>query len=264
MTTLLLTSPDREAGTGAPRYTLRLAANDDEIAAAQRLRYLVFAGEIGARLHTPRPGHDVDPFDEHCDHMIVIDERDGAVISTYRLLPPGRSRMRYSDTEFDLAGLDGIRGRLVETGRSCVHPDHRAGAAINLVWAGIARYMHLYGYRYLGGCASVDVRDGGATAAAVWDKARARHLSPQPWRVVPRRPWKPPSEAVPCREPGREPGRGSGRRPAIPPLLQGYLRLGAWICGAPAFDAEFDCADFYVLLDVAGIDARYMRHFLGE
>lgn len=256
MTTLLLTSPDREAGTGTPRYTLRLAASDDEIVAAQRLRYQVFAGEVGARLRTPVPGQDVDPFDEHCDHMIVIDERDGAVVATYRLLPPGRSRTRYSDTEFDLSGLDDIRGQLVETGRSCVHRDHRAGAAINLVWAGIARYMHLYGYRYLGGCASVDVRDGGDTAAAVWARARAHHLSPRPWRVVPRRPWTPPSEATP--------GREAGRRPATPALLRGYLRLGAWICGAPAYDPEFACADFYVLLDVAGIDARYMRHFLGE
>jgi putative hemolysin len=256
MTTLLLTSPDREAGTGVPRYTLRLAAGDEEVAAAQRLRYRVFADEVGATLRTPLPGHDIDPFDEHCDHMIVIDERTGEVVATYRLLPPGRSRIRYSDTEFDLAGLDGIRDQLVETGRSCVHPDHRAGAAINLVWAGIARYMHLYGYRYLGGCASVDVRDGGATAAAVWDRAQERHLSPQPWRVAPRRPWVPAADAGGVAD--------GGRRPAVPPLLKGYLRLGAWICGAPAHDPEFACADFYVLLDVAGIDARYMRHFLGE
>jgi putative hemolysin len=168
-------------------------------------------------------------------------------------LPPGRSAHRYAATEFDLAGLAPIAGQLVETGRSCVHPDHRAGAAINLMWAGIARYMHLHNFRFVGGCASVDVRAGDATATAVWSAAQAKHLSPEPWRVRPLRPWKP-------ADAGAEPLA----RVVMPPLLHGYLRLGAWICGAPAYDPEFGCADFYVLLDVHRIGARYMRHFLGE
>jgi len=256
MTTLLLSAPGRDTGTGAPQYTLRLAATPDEIAAAQRLRYQVFAGEVGAALHTPLAGHDIDEFDEYCDHLIVVDERDGAVVGTYRLLPPGRAPHRYAATEFDLTGLDEIAGQLVETGRSCIHPDHRSGAVINLIWAGIARYMHLYGYRYVGGCASVDVRDGGATAAGVWAIAQAKHLAPEPWRVVPHRLWDTsPAEAA---------AGGAAARVAMPPLLHGYLRLGAWVCGAPAHDPEFSCADFYVLLDVTRIGPRYMRHFLGE
>ena len=252
---LLLSAPGRDTGTGTPQYTLRLAADAAEVAAAQRLRYEVFAGEIGAQLHTPRPGHDTDEFDAHCDHLIVIDERDGSVVATYRLLPPGRLSRRYGATEFDLGGLTTIADQLVETGRSCVHPDHRAGAAINLMWAGIARYMHLYNYRYVGGCASVDVRGGDATASAVWSAAQAKHLSPEPWRVTPLRPWMPASGVA---------NAESSARAAMPPLLHGYLRLGAWICGAPAYDPEFGCADFYVLLDVHRISERYMRHFLGD
>jgi putative hemolysin len=130
-----------------------------------------------------------------------------------------------------------------------VHPDHRDGAVINLMWAGIARYLHLTGRRWLAGCASVGLADGGQTAAGVWDLAVRKHLAPAGYRVLPHRPWLPVERAG---------------RIQVPPLLRGYLRLGAWVCGAPAFDEQFNCADFFVLLDVDHIDPRYMRHFLGD
>lgn len=247
MDTLLLKAPI----VATPQYTLRLAASPDEIAAAQRLRYRVFTEELGATLRTPVADHDVDAFDAVCDHLIVIDERTGAVVATYRLLRPGRSDIRYADSEFDLSSLAEIGDQLVETGRSCVDPDHRDGAAINLLWAGIARYMHLHQLRYLGGCASIGLADGGATAAGFRSMALTSHLAPAAWQVTPRRPWVPSADA-------------STGRPAIPALLRGYLRLGAWIGGEPAFDPDFDCADFYVLLDVQRINPRYMLHFLGE
>lgn len=231
------------------RYSLRIAATPAEIRAAQRLRYDVFAGELGAKLDTPVPGHDVDDFDAHCDHLIVVDDERDEVVGTYRMLPPGRSPVRYSSTEFDLGALAGIDGDLVETGRSCVHPAHRDGAVINLMWAGIARYLHLTGYRWLAGCASVGLADGGATAAGVWDLVVRKHFAPADYRVTPLHPW-PPVERT--------------GRVAVPPLLRGYLRLGARVCGAPAIDPDFDCADFFVLLDVRAVDPRYMRHFLGS
>ncbi len=233
----------------ASRYSLRIAATPAEIRAAQRLRYEVFAGELGARLDSLAPGLDIDEFDEHCDHLIAVEERTGEVVGTYRMLPPGRSLRRYSSTEFDLTALDGIDANLVETGRSCVHPDHRDGAVINLIWAGIARYLHLTGRRWLAGCASVGLADGGASAAGVWDLVVRKHLSPPEFRVLPHRPW------LPVERTGKV---------AVPPLLRGYLRLGAWVCGAPALDPQFNCADFFVLLDVDHIDQRYLRHFLGN
>ena len=137
------------------------------------------------------PGLDVDAFDEHCDHLIIREERTGEVVGTYRMLPPDRAVAAgglYADTEFDLAGLRQLRGRLVETGRSCVHPDHRSGAVINLMWAGIARYMHLHGHRWLGRLRVGAAADGGATAAGVWDLAQRKHLVPPAWRVRPRNP----------------------------------------------------------------------------
>lgn len=243
------------APTGTSGYTLLIADDQSQVAAAQRLRHDVFAAELGATLTgATADGRDVDEFDDHCDHLIVRDDATGDVVGTYRMLPPAaaeRAGRRYGDGEFDLSALRPLRHQLVETGRSCVHPDHRTGSVINLMWAGIARYMHLNNLRWLGGCASVPLDDGGVTAAGVWARAQAKHLAPPALRVTPRRDWLAGTDLV--GDPKTQP----------PALLKGYLRLGSWVCGRPAFDPEFNCADFYVLFSMDRLDPRYRRHFLG-
>ncbi|MGI5485231.1 GNAT family N-acetyltransferase [Microtetraspora malaysiensis] len=232
------------------RYTVGMAVTPADLQAAQRLRHRVFAEEMGARLDTPVSGLDVDGFDAYCDHLLVRDGRE--VVGTYRLLPPGRADRLYSDSEFDLGALAGIRRELVEVGRTCVHPDHREGTVVGLLWAGIARYMVEGGFRWLGGCCSIPLDDGGVTAARV---AACVPLGPEEYRVRPRRAWRPTRRAGAQAEP-------SGR--FVPPtLLRGYLRLGAWVCGAPAHDPDFGAADFFVLLSMDRMDGRYLRHFLG-
>jgi putative hemolysin len=242
MTILAVTAPP----TGSARYSVLVATEGEQVRAAQRLRYNVFAGEVGAILHTTEPGLDVDEFDVHCDHLVITEDNSGDVVGTYRMLPPGRSDRLYSDTEFNLTALAPLRDAVVETGRSCVHPDHRTGAVINLMWAGIARYMHLSNRRWLAGCASVPLAD----ATPIWHQVRAKHLAPPALRVTPHRPW-------PI---GPEPER----RVTMPPLLKGYLRLGAWVCGPPAHDPDFNVADLFVLHSLDRMDPRYLRHFLGE
>ena len=205
-------------------------------------------------MHTGVPGVDVDEFDEFCDHLVVRHEDSGDIVGTYRMLPPDRAAQAgrlYSDGEFDLGALRHLRGALVETGRSCVHRDHRTGAVIGLVWAGMARYMLLSGYRWLAGCASVPLDDGGALAAGVWDVVRRKHYAAEEYRVRPLLPWD--VESAPRPE-----------RVVIPPLLRGYLRLGTWVCGPPALDADFGVADLFVLLSLDRLDQRYLRFFLGE
>lgn len=253
---VLLTAP---APTGTSGYTLLVADDPTQVRAAQRLRHEVFAGELGATLRTATPGLDADEFDAHCDHLIVRDDSTGAVVGTYRMLPPeraARAGRRYCDAEFDMSALSPLRDQLVEIGRSCVHPDHRSGAVINLMWAGIARYLHLRGLRWLGGCASVPLADGGATAAGVWRTVEAKHLSPPALRVRPRLSW--------LAEPEAASADADSGRVALPPLLRGYLRLGAWVCGEPAYDPDFGVADFYVLLSMDRMHPRYLRHFLGD
>ncbi|WP_431974129.1 GNAT family N-acetyltransferase [Micromonospora haikouensis] len=279
-------------------YTVSIADDPRQVAAAQRLRHEVFATELGATLRPGPVGLDADDLDPYCDHLIVREERTGTVVGTYRLLPPGRTPRRYAEAEFDLTALDPLRDVLVEAGRSCVHPDHRSGAVINLMWTGITRYLHLRGSRWLGGCASVGVDDGGLLAAGVWEHVRARHLAPPPLRVRPLRPWlaeprpdgpraadqrataqqvadqRPTAQqaldqraaakqdTAPHGTPSGDP-RAAGRV-ALPPLLRGYLRLGAWVAGEPAYDPDFRVADFYVIFSLDRMSPRYLRHFLGD
>ncbi|MDT0405348.1 MULTISPECIES: GNAT family N-acetyltransferase [Streptomyces] len=249
----VLTADHPPKPTAPSRYTVTLARDEEDVRAAQRLRYDVFAGEMGALLSTPQPGLDADPFDAYCDHLLVREETSGQVVGTYRLLPPERAGIAgrlYAEGEFDLSGLDAIRPSLVEVGRSCVHPGHRDGAVIGLIWAGIARYMTDRGHAWLAGCCSIPLADGGTLASATWDRVRAKHLAPEEYRVRPLLPWQPKAS-------------GPAAAPAdLPALLRGYLRLGAWVCGEPAHDADFGVADLYVLLPMNRVDPRYLRHFL--
>ncbi|MGW2396213.1 GNAT family N-acetyltransferase [Kitasatospora sp. NPDC001664] len=237
----------------APAYSVSLATDEADVRAAQRLRHDVFANGMGAVLDTPEPGLDIDPFDEFCDHLLVRENETGEVVGTYRLLRPeqaAKAGRLYSETEFDLRRLAGIRTDMVEVGRSCIDIRHRDnGAVINLMWGGIARYLVDTGNTWVAGCCSVPLADGGATAAGVWDAMTARHLSPEEYRVTPIRRWDPTGVLRP-------------ERTNIPPLLRGYLRLGAWVCGEPAHDPDFNTADLYVLLSLERTDPRYLRHFL--
>jgi putative hemolysin len=250
---LLLKQP--EAGSRhRRRLWVGLARTPQLRRAAQALRWRVFADELGARLASREPGIDEDVFDAHCEHLVARDEDSGEVIGTYRLLAPEAARRiggYYAETEFDLTRLRHLRPRLLEVGRSCIHADYRNGAVIALLWAGLTRYVLMHGYTHLAGCASMGMADGGHAAAAAWERLRREHLAPVEYHVFPR-----------CALPLDD--LEASARCVIPPLLRGYLRAGAWICGAPAWDPDFHTADFFVLLPMANVAPRYARHFLGK
>lgn len=248
----MLSRSTASAVTGT--YAISIADTDELIHAAQRLRHQVFGEEKGARLRPSATGRDVDEFDAVMDHLVVTEQATGEVVGTYRLLPPGRSERLFSETEFDLRTLPpSVRGAMVEAGRACVHPDHRSGAVINLMWAGMARYVLLSGHRYLAGCASVPLGGGEQGAANAWLLGNTKHAAPPELRVQPLDPWMPTGVL--------------DARPdyaALPPLLRGYLRVGAWMCGPPQHDRDFGDADFFVLLDTERMNDRYRRYFLGD
>lgn len=237
----------------ASRYHVSLAVDDREIREAQRLRYRVFADEMGARLSTTLPGHDIDLYDPYCDHLLVRDRVSDAVVGTYRILPPDAARRvgsYYSEQEFDLTRLHFLRPRMAELGRSCVHPDHRSGAVIARLWMGLADYMTRYGYEYVVGCASIGMADGGHVAARVYREVAAQHLAPVEWQTTPRT--RLPVESL-----------DDGQCAELPPLIKGYTRMGAMVCGAPAWDPDFNTADLLMLLPMARLNQSYARRFIG-
>ena len=255
---------DRPAGRTqrshvAPTLQVTWARHLDDVRAAQRLRHQVFVGEMGARA-TPVAGapvgHDVDLFDEFCEHLIVrtVPDSDepGEVVGTYRVMTPAAARRAgsfYSDTEFDLTRLRPLRDRMVELGRSCVHADHRSGVVILALWGALAQFMEHNAMETVIGCASISMRDGGHCAASLWARLRDTHLAAADLQVRPR-------VALPVDD------LDQSLDVEPPALIKGYLRMGAKVLGAPAWDPEFNTADLPLLTRVADIPARYQRHFL--
>lgn len=234
-----------------PNLHVALACCKSEVLEAQKLRYRVFADELGARLTGRIPGVDHDLYDPFCDHLIVRDEASGRIVGTYRILSPGAARRvggYYSENEFDLTRLQYLRGNMVEVGRSCIDPEYRSGAVISLLWAGLARYMKNGGFEYLVGCASIGMADGGHNAAGIY-RTLEPHYAPLEYRVFPRLPL--PMDKLASKE-----------QVELPPLLKGYMRAGAWVCGEPAWDPDFNTADLLLLLPMQRMDARYARHFV--
>lgn len=249
-----------EAARAPVRLEAVWARSADEVALAQRLRYRVFVEEMGAR-PVPPPGTparlDADRYDAFCEHLLVrcigCDGRPKRVVGTYRVLLPDAARRAgslYSDTEFDLRRLDTLRPAMAELGRSCVHPKWRSGGVILMLWAALAEFMRRNGVRYMVGCASVPMRDGGHAAASLWRGLRESHLAPQALRV---RPWL----ALPIE------GLRDDLAVETQPLIKGYLRCGAQVLGPPAWDPDFCSADLPMMLDLARLHAAYRRRFIG-
>ncbi|MEO3757141.1 GNAT family N-acyltransferase [Mycobacterium sp. B14F4] len=260
-TASVLIAPDEIDHGQAPHYTLLLSTDAALIDAAQRLRHDVFTSEPGFAFTADdhAAGRDADRFDEHCDHLLVREDTSGELVGCYRMLPPAGAAAAgglYTATEFDVRGLDALRPSLVEMGRAVVRADHRNGSVVLLMWAGILAYLDRCGYDYVTGCVSVPVTGSadeapGSQIRGVRDFVRRRHAAPAQFTVFPYRPVTVDGNVLDAIDP---PGRV-----AVPPLMRGYLRLGAQVCGEPAYDPDFGVGDFPALLDKRQADTRYLR-----
>ncbi|MBU3739826.1 MAG: GNAT family N-acetyltransferase, partial [Rhodoferax sp.] len=151
--------------------------------------------------------------------------------------------------------LRSLRARMVELGRSCVHPDHRHGGVIMALWGALAEFMKRNQLDTMIGCASIPMLHNGVisgdVAASVWRQLSATYLATIELRVTPRLPL--PVEQL-----------NDTLNVEAPALIRGYLRLGAKLLGAPAWDPDFNTADLPMLMRIDDLPARYRRHFLGE
>ena len=240
------------------KISVSWARHQDEVRQAQRLRYQVFALEMGAVLSKTLPGHDIDLFDDYCEHLLVRDVDSQEVIGTYRVLTPTQAQRvgsTYSDTEFDLTRLRFLRSRMVELGRSCVHVEHRHGGVILALWGALAEFMSRNQLDMMIGCASIPMQhngvSGGHAAASIWRQVRQAHLAAIEYRVTPRL-------ALPVEQ------LDDSLDVEPPALIKGYLRLGAKVLGAPAWDPDFNSADLPMMMRVNDLPPRYFRHFSGK
>ena len=247
---------------------VRLARTSAEIRRAQKLRYEVFYKEMSAVADTTAyfARRDIDLFDAVCDHLLVVDHaapkvrNAAAIVGTYRLLRQDvaeRTGGFYSAGEFDVGSLVARhRGlKFLELGRSCVQPPYRNKRTVELLWHGIWTYVLEHRVDVMIGCASLDGTDPDRLAlplSFLHHYARA----PEPWRAT----------ALPRRylELNRMPKAAVAPKTALqllPPLIKGYLRLGAFVGDGAVIDRQFGTTDVLIILPVSGIRSRYVAHF---
>lgn len=249
---------------GGP-FSVRLACDARDLAAAQRLRYQVFVDELGA--DGPLVDHaarlECDAFDDVFDHLVLIDERRDAaalddVVGVYRLLPGAKlteGQRFYSEDEFDLTALRRSGKALLELGRSCVHPDYRGGGAMLHLWNSLAEYVLARGIDVMFGAASFHGTDVQALAQPL-AYLHHTHLAPEALRV-------------------RAVGGGAQRMDLVdkaaldrkaamagtPALIKAYLRLGGFVGDGAYIDRDFNTVDVCLVMDTALMSARHRQFY---
>jgi len=243
------------------RFQVKLACGEFEMMEAQRLRYEVFVAEQGHRSDAGAPPElDQDEYDATSLHLLVIEKESLRVVGTYRVRPGfmvRRTQGFYSQRQYEIAGLRRISGKVCEVGRSCVAPEFRNGAVVSLLWAGLIELQRRIGYRYLIGCASLETLDP-AVGWGLYDWFRRQDKLSAQIACAPLAGYELARPAMPFA------GTEAELKRQMPPLLKGYLRLGAQIGGYPSFDPEFGSIDFLIFFDMEQMDARYLRHFGGS
>ncbi|MBO1073260.1 GNAT family N-acetyltransferase [Roseomonas marmotae] len=258
---------DPEAGFGelrAGHLGVRIAISDEEVEAAQALRYRIFYEEMGAHAdaETAAARRDSDSFDPVADHLLVLDHNLGegasAVVGTYRLIrreAAAKVGGFYSASEYDVTPLTSRPGPVLELGRSCVDAAYRGRPSMQLLWAGIAAYIAKHNIEVMFGCASLPGTDPD-TLAMPLTYLHTEHLAPRELRP----------RAVPerfVRMDRMDPAQ-IDRRAALadlPPLVKGYLRLGGFVGDGAVIDPQFNTTDVCVVVMTELVTDKYFRHF---
>ena len=239
-------------------YTVRLAKSPEEIDAALRLRFEVFNLELGEGLEASFiTQRDEDKFDSTCHHLIVIENKNNAVIGTYRLRTLEMSQSIsgfYCAGEFELEKLPPeVLAESLEIGRACIAREYRNTKVLFLLWKGLAAYAQMNRKRYLFGCCSLTSQNpaDGLKAELLLKKQDQYHsdfyLFPQTDYI--------------CRSEDSFDKSQDVENDPLPKLFLTYLRFGAKVCSPPAIDREFKTIDFFVIFDLTIMQEKHRRMF---
>ncbi|GGF35595.1 ornithine-acyl ACP N-acyltransferase [Aliidongia dinghuensis] len=253
---------------------VRIARTAAEIAAAQRLRYKIFYGEMNARptAEVEAEGRDFDKFDAYCEHLLVLDHSEGLpegeVIGTYRLLRrtlADRHDGFYTATEFDIAPLVAVPGEIMELGRACVDARFRNRPTMQLLWRGIASYVQFHDVKIMFGCASLPGTDPAALARPL-SYLHYNHLAPAQIRARALPDRFVPTDILPSGEVDAEAAVAEldarATIAALPPLIKGYLRLGGFIGDGAVIDPEFQTTDVCIIVVTDMMAEKYFNHYI--
>ncbi len=267
MTSKTLSSPEEPAVAEAPlmdNVTVRLATTLEEIYAAQRLRYKVFYEEYGAipDEKTKREKKDVDAYDMFTDHLIVLDESlstgPEGIVGTYRLLRRDVAEKHgpfYTSGEFDIQPLLDSGAVLLELGRSCVLAPYRTRPVLQKLWQGIAHYIAEHKIGLMFGCASLHGTDTDKLSEQL-AYLHHYHLAPENLR-----PKALPQRYVEMNVHAKDAIDAKAVFSSLPPLIKGYMRLGATIGEGAVVDHQFNTTDVCIVMPTHLMTDKYLKHY---
>lgn len=244
---------------------VRLARSSEEVKRSQKLRYRVFYEEMSAvaNVRALVSGRDRDPYDRVCDHLLVLDHSGPGqpqIVGTYRLLRQDVAERRkgfYSAGEFEIEKLIARHPErtFLELGRSCVLKPYRTKRTVELLWHGIWSYVRRHGIDVMVGCASLEGTDAARLAPQLG--LLQRHApAPEAWQVP-----AVPGRAVPLRRYATGEIDEARALRDLPPLIKGYLRLGAYVCNEAVIDRQFGTTDVFLVLPLERINTRYINYY---
>lgn len=240
------------------KYIIKTVDDIFELEKALELRYEVFYRETLNKDTITRI--DIDKFDILSDHLIIIDKKLGEVVGTYRLISSEFSDHFYSETEFSMDSIKSTPGIKIELGRACVHRSYRNGTAIALLWKGLSEYIKALRANYLFGCSSVSTTNA-VEISLIYKYIKELHLSPEEMRVYPKTKYKLKDLGYHMEAFQKFDIKSESIREFIPALLRSYLKAGSVICGEPALDKKFKCADFFTVLDLQILTDSYEKRY---
>lgn len=240
------------------RFLIKTVENTFELDKALNLRYEVFYKETLNKDNFTRT--DVDKFDLLCDHLLILDKKQNCVVGTYRLISSTFSDKFYSETEFSMDQIKEAKGVKLELGRACVHKNYRNGTGIALLWKGLSEYYRKIGAKYLFGCSSIGTTNF-VEISLIYKYIRELYLSPENFRVFPNEKHKIKELDSYMDAFDKFDIKTESIEDFIPPLLKSYLRAGSVICGEPALDKKFKCADFFTVLDLELLSKSFEKRY---
>lgn len=244
------------------RYVVRLATTAADVERAQRLRYVAFVDQTGAVANPD--GRDADDYDALCQHILIEDSQTGALVCCFRMLPLNSGseiHRSYSAQYYDLGGLQGFNGPMVEMGRFCIDPGYTDPNILRIAWGAMTQFVDKTGVEMLFGCSSFQ----GTDADAYFDSfamLSERHLAPRRWlpRVKAPRVFRF-AERLRARTPDRKLGMKR-----MPPLLKTYLTMGGWVSDHAVVDSHMNTLHVFTGLEIRAIPparARLLRAVAG-
>jgi putative hemolysin len=246
------------------QFSVSIAQSVEEVMEAQRLRFDVFANDMGAKMtgEAAAESRDADDFDAVCDHLLVrfheTQDAHPRIVGTYRLLRatemPRIGRF-YSASEYDVRCFEAYAGNVLELGRSCTHPEFRHKVAMQLLWRGIGEYVMHYQIDVMFGCASFTGVDPDAHAAAL---SYLHHFHRAPEALCPRThaPYYVPMDRMP-----KDAIDVKRTFAGLPVLVKGYLRLGGLVGDGAFLDHAFNTTDILTIVRTDAIDERYVSKY---